>query len=184
MLQHPLGQFPGGAAVVVVHAGHLREALARDHHRHAAVLQRQGQLRAVVAAQQDDARHMVALHGGQIPQLPLGVQLGVAQQQQIVLGVQLPGDARRDLPHRLGADAGRDDAHLVHPAGAQGLGGRIRVVAGLFHNFTDSRAFLFTERAAVQVAADRRAGHARHFCNITDGHSCGYFLSFGMHGCV
>ena len=99
MLQHPLGQFPGGAAVVVVHAGHLREALARDHHRHAAIFQRQGQLRAVVAAQQDDARHMVALHGGEVAQLPLGVQLGVAQQQQIILGVQLPGDARRDLPH-------------------------------------------------------------------------------------
>jgi hypothetical protein len=61
---------------------------------------------------------MVALHGGQVAQLPLLVQLGVAQQNQIILLVQLTGNAGGDLPHRLGADAGGNDPDLVHPAGA------------------------------------------------------------------
>jgi len=38
-----------------------------------------------------------------------------------------------DLPHRLGADAGHDDPHLTHLAGAQGLGGSIRAITGFFH---------------------------------------------------
>ena len=168
--QHPLGQLPGRTAIIVVHAGHLREALPGDHQRHPAGLEGPGQLRAVVAPQQDDARHMVALHGGQVAKLPLLVQLGVAQQNQIVLLIQFAGDAGGDLPHRLGADAGHNDPHLTHLAGAQGLRRSIRAVAGLFHYGLYHGTFLFAEGAAVQIAADRSAGNACHLCNITDGH--------------
>ena len=80
---------------------------------------------------------MVALHGGQVAQLPLLVQLGVAQQNQIILLVQLTGNAGGDLPHRLGADAGGNDPDLVHPAGAQSLRGGVRTVACFFHHFPD-----------------------------------------------
>lgn len=101
MLQHPLGQLPGGGMVIVVHAGHIRKTLACDHHRYTAVFQRLCQLRGIVAAQQDNARHVVALHGSQIAQLPLSVQLGVSQQQQIGSGIQLTGDPGGELPDRL-----------------------------------------------------------------------------------
>lgn len=176
MLQHPLGQLPGGGMVVVVHAGHVRKTLACDHHRYTAVFQRLCQLRGIVAAQQDNARHVVALHGSQIAQLPLGVQLGVSQQQQIVSGIQLTGDPGGELPDRLGADAGGDHADLIHFAGAQGLSGRIGAVAGLLHNLPDDGALLLAQRPAVQVTADGRTGHASHFCNITDGHIRGTSL--------
>ena len=169
-VQHQPCQLPGGAAVVIVHAGHLRKALPCDYYRHAAVLQGPRQLRRVAAPQQDDARHMVALHGFQVADLPLCVQPGVAQQHQIIFAVQLPGDALGDLPHRLRTDVGRNNAHLIYFSGAQGLGGGVRVVAGLFYHFMDGGAFLLAERAAVQITADRCAGHPRHFCNVTDGH--------------
>ena len=145
MVQHPLGKFPGCSAVVVVHAGHILKTLACYHHRHTAVFQRLRQLRGIIAAQQDDARHVVALHGSQIAQFPLGIQLGVSQQQQIVLCIQLTGNACRDLPHRLGADAGSDHPHLIHFSGAQSLGGGIRAVAGLFHYLVDDSPLLFAQ---------------------------------------
>ena len=89
---------------------------------------------------------MVALHGGQVAQLPLLVQLGVAQQNQVVLLIQFAGDAGGDLPHRLGADAGGNDPDLVHPAGAQSLRGGVRAVACFFHHFPDGFPLLFTRR--------------------------------------
>ena len=84
---------------------------------------------------------MVALHSGQVAQLPLLVQLGVAQQNQVVLLIQFAGDAGGDLPHRLGTDAGGNDPDLVHPAGAQSLGGGVRAVACFFHHFPDASRF-------------------------------------------
>ena len=100
---------------------------------------------------------MVALHGGQVAKLPLLVQLGVAQQNQVVLLIQFAGDAG-------------GDPDLVHPAGAQSLRGGVRAVACFFHHFPDGFPLLFTERPAVEISADCRAGHASHFCNVTDGH--------------
>lgn len=123
---------------------------------------------------------MVALHGSQIAQFPLGVQLGVSQQHQIALCIQLTGNACRDLPHRLGTDAGSDHPHLIHFSGAQSLGGGIRAVAGLFHYLVDDSPLLFAQGASVQVAADRRTGYTRHFCNITDGH----LQYFSLLGCI
>lgn len=123
---------------------------------------------------------MVALHGSQIAQFPLGIQLGVSQQQQIALCIQLTGNACRDLPHRLGTDAGSDYPYLIHFSGAQSLGGGIRAVAGLFHYLVDDSPLLFAQGASVQVAADRRTGYTRHFCNITDGH----LQYFSLLGCI
>ena len=124
---------------------------------------------------------MIALHGGQIPQLPLFVQLGIPQQHEIIPGIQFAGNAGGELPYGLGTDAGCNDAHLIHPSGAQSLCCRIRAIAGFFHHFPDDGAFLFAERPAIQIAADCRTGYSCHFCNITDGHctafpSCAFRL--------
>ena len=170
MLQHLPGQVAGGRAVVVINAGQVCKTLPRYHHRHTAVFQRLAQLRAGIIAQQDDTGHMVALQRCKIFQLHLPVQLGVCQQHQVAAGPQLGCNAAGDLPHRLGADAGHNDPHLTHLAGAQGLRRSIRAVAGLFHYGLYHGALLLAEGAAVQIAADRSAGNACHLCNITDGH--------------
>ena len=170
MLQHLPGQVAGGSAVVVINAGQVCKALSCYHHGHTAVLQCLAQLRAEIIAQQDDTGHMVTLQCRKIFQLHLLVQLGVCQQHQVAAGPQLGCDAAGDLPHRLGADAGHNDPHLTHLAGAQGLGGSVRAVTGLFHYGLYHGALLLAEGAAVQIAADRSAGNACQLCNITDGH--------------
>lgn len=178
MLQHFAGQVAGSSAVVVEYARQVCKALSRYYHGHAAVLQRLAQLRAGIAAQQNDAGHMVALQRCKVFQLHLLVQLGVGQQHQIVACAQLGRNAAGDLPYRLGADAGHDDPYLTHLAGAQGLGGSVRAVAGLLHYGLYHGALLLAEGAAVQIAADRSTGNACQLCNITDGH--GAFSPFPL----
>ena len=170
MLQHLPGQVAGSRAIVVINAGQVCKTLPRYHHRHTAVFQRLAQLRAGIIAQQDDTGHMVALQRCKIFQLHLPVQLGVCQQHQVAAGPQLGCNAAGDLPHRLGADAGHNDPHLTHLAGAQGLRRSIRAITGFFHYGLYHGALLLAEGAAVQIAADRSAGNACHLCNITDGH--------------
>ena len=53
------GAFP--VSYTHLHAGHILKTLACYHHRHTAVFQRLRQLRSIIAAQQDDARHVVCL---------------------------------------------------------------------------------------------------------------------------
>ena len=174
MLQHLPGQVPGSRAVVVINAGQVCKALPCYYHGHTAVLQRFAQLRAGIIAQQNDPGHVVALQCCKVFQFHLPVQLGVSQQHQVTACAQLGRNAAGDLPHRLGADAGHDDPHLTHLAGAQGLGGSVRAVTGLLHYGLYHGALLLAERTAVQIAADRSAGNACQLCNITDGH--GVFL--------
>lgn len=149
MLQHFAGQVAGCRAVIVINAGQVLKALPCYHHRHAAVLQRLAQLRAGIIAQQNDTRHMVALQCCKIFQLHLLVQLGVGQQHQVTACAQLGCNTAGDLPHRLGTDAGHNDPHLTHLAGAQGLGGSIRAVTGFFHYGLYHGTLLLAEGAAI-----------------------------------